>query len=46
MSKRVSIVIDDDLDKKIRAHQAKIIKKQNSPHSFSKTVNDLIRQAI
>jgi len=46
MSRRVTIMIQDDLDKKIRAYQAKKIQKENSTYSYSKTVNELLRKAI
>ncbi|MCV0429977.1 hypothetical protein [Nitrosopumilus sp.] len=46
MSRRVTIMIEDDIDKKIRAYQAKKIQKENSAHSYSKVVNELLRKAI
>ena len=46
MSKRVTIVLDDDLDKKLRLRQAKIIQKENSSCSFSRVVNDAIRKVL
>jgi len=46
MSKRVTIVLDDDLDKKLRLRQAKIIQKENSSCSFSRVVNDVIRKVL
>ena len=46
MSKRTSIVVDDDLDKKIREYQVKIMKKTNSSYSYSKAVNELLRKAL
>ncbi len=46
MSKRVTIMIDEDLDKKIRLLQAKAIAKQQKSVSFSKTLNDLVRKAL
>jgi len=39
-------MIENDLDKKIRAYQAKKIQKENSTFSYSKTVNELLRKAI
>jgi len=39
-------MMEDDLDKKIRAYQAKVMQKKNSTYSYSKTVNDLLRKAI
>ena len=46
MSKRVTIMIDDELDKKIRAFQAKKIQKDSTSYSYSKAVNDIIRKGI
>jgi len=46
MARRVTIMIENDLDKKIRAYQAKKIQKENSTFSYSKTVNELLRKAI
>jgi hypothetical protein len=46
MSRRVTIMIQDDLDKKIRSYQAKKIQKENSTYSYSKTINELLRKAI
>ena len=46
MVRRVSVVMDDDLDKKIRVLQAKTIQKKNAPYSYSKAVNNLLRKAI
>ena len=46
MARRVTIMIENDLDKKIRTYQAKKIQKENSTFSYSKTVNELLRKAI
>jgi hypothetical protein len=46
MSKRVTIVIDDSLDKKLRILQAKIIQQTQSSYSFSKVVNDTLRKSL
>ncbi|MCZ6581604.1 MAG: hypothetical protein O6761_00310 [Thaumarchaeota archaeon] len=46
MSKRVTIMIDDDLDKKIRTIQAKLIQKQQSSYSFSKVLNETLRKTL
>lgn len=46
MSKRVTIMIDDELDKKIRIYQAKKIQKENIAYSYSKAVNDILRNGI
>ena len=46
MSKRVTIMIDDDLDKKIRLRQAKWIQQNQTSHSYSKTLNEVIRKSL
>ncbi len=46
MSKRITIMIDDDLDKKLRLRQAKIIARESSTCSFSRVLNDTIRHAL
>jgi hypothetical protein len=45
MARRSAIMIDDELDKKIRALQAKIIQKENRSVSYSHVVN-LLLQAV
>ena len=46
MVRRATIMIEEDLDKKIRAYQAKKMQKQNSTYSYSKAVNDIIRECL
>ena len=46
MSKRVTIMIDDDLDKKIRMRQAKMIQQNQTSYSFSKTLNEILRKSL
>ena len=46
MSRRVTIMIDANLDKKIRSYQSKKMEKENSNYSFSRAVNDIIRRNI
>ena len=46
MAKRVTIMIDDDLHKKIRYRQAKLIEKTNNAVSFSQLVNDTLRKCM
>ena len=43
-SKRVTIVIDDDLDKKLRLIQAKQIQKRQRSISYSRILNAVIRK--
>ena len=46
MSIRVTIMIDDDLDKKIRIRQSKRIQQENSACSFSKMLNETLRKSL
>ncbi len=46
MSKRVTIVIDEDLDKKIRLRQAKTIQQTQSSCSYSKIINEVLRKKL
>jgi len=46
MSKRVTIMIDDDLDKKLRNRQAKIIQNEQASYSYSRVVNDTLRKVL
>ena len=46
MGRRVTIMIEDSLDKKIRQFQSKTMQKENSTYSYSKAVNDLLRKAL
>jgi len=46
MSKRVTIVIDDDLDKKLRLLQAKMISQEQTSYSYSKVLNECVRKAF
>jgi len=46
MSKRVTIMIDDDLDKKLRLRQAKMILQEQSSYSYSRTLNETLRKVL
>lgn len=46
MSKRITIMLDDDLDKKLRLKQAKMIQNTNGTYSFSKMLNEVLRKAL
>jgi hypothetical protein len=43
MSKRVTIMIEDELDKKIRLIQANEIKNTTSSVSYSGTINKILK---
>ena len=46
MSKRVTIVIDDNLDRKIRNLQAKQIQTNEKNVSYSQVINQLLRKEL
>jgi hypothetical protein len=46
MSKRITIMIDDDIDRVLRIKQAHQIKKVNGSYSFSQTINDTLRKNL
>jgi len=46
MGKRVTIMIDDDIDKKLRLIQAKQISKTSSSVSFSNVLNEVLRRQL
>lgn len=45
-AKRITIMLDNDLDKKLRLMQGKIIAKDNISCSFSRVINDTIRKSL
>ena len=46
MSKRITLLIDDELYKKLRTKQAAEIKKTATAVSFSKTVTDILKKHV
>lgn len=46
LSKRVTIMIDDDLDKKLRLRQAKLISQEQTSYSYSRVLNETIRGCL
>ncbi len=42
MAKRVTIMISDDLDRRVRQYQAKTIQDTNKAYSYSRAINDLL----
>ncbi len=46
MSIRVTIMIDEDLDKKLRLRQAKRIQQEQASCSFSKMLNETLRKSL
>ncbi len=45
-NKRICVLIDDDVDKKLRTHQAQLIRKNNRTWSYSKALNHALRIAL
>ena len=46
MAKRITIMLDDDLDKKLRLIQAKAIQSTASSVSFSTVLNETLRNSL
>ncbi len=46
MTKRVTIMIDDDNDKKLRDIQSKRIKESQSSVSYSRVLNDILTRSL
>ena len=46
MSKRITVMVDDDLDKKIRLMQAKLIQKENTSISYSYVLNLILQGGL
>jgi len=46
MTKRVTIMVDDDVDRKTRLLQAKRIEKEQKSISYSRVLNDLVRKGF
>jgi hypothetical protein len=46
MGKRITVVLDDDLVKKLREKQAKLIRESAKSVSFSRVLNDTLRKRI
>jgi predicted transcriptional regulator len=46
MGKRITIMLDDDLNKKLHLIQAKAIQSTTSSVSYSKVINETIRKQL
>jgi len=46
MAVRITIMLDEELLKKLRIIQAKMLKTQNKSISLSRVINDYLRDAI
>ena len=45
-AKRITIMVDDDLDKKLRLRQAKLIQQRQSSVSYSRVINEVVRKCL
>jgi len=46
MAKRITIMIDDDIDKKLHLIQAKQISQTSSNVSYSSVINEVLRRQL
>ena len=46
MAKRITIMIEDDLEKKVRMMQSKTILSENKSVSFSSVINSLLAKQL
>ena len=46
MTKRVTIMIDEDIDKKLRMRQAKMIIQEQTSYSYSRVLNEALRKVL
>ena len=46
MAQRITIMLDDELAKKLRNMQAKLIKESTKSVSFSKVLNEMVKQGL
>lgn len=46
MLKRITIMLDSELQKKLRERQAKMIKQESKGVSFSRVINDALEDCL
>jgi len=46
MSRRVTIMLEDDLAKKLRMKQSKLLQETNDTISFSHVINETLRSCL
>ena len=46
MAKRVTILIDEELDRRVREYQAKMMLEGNKACSYSAAMNDLLARGV
>ena len=44
MAKRITIMLDEDLDEKIRARQIRVMTETQKGYSYSQSLNDMLRR--
>lgn len=44
--KRVSVMMDDEIDRKLRNLQAHLIRKDNKSYSYSQVLNLVVKQGL
>lgn len=46
MAKRVTIMIANDLDRKVRIRQADLIRKNGTSYSFSAVIGEILKKGL
>jgi hypothetical protein len=46
MARRVTFMIDDDLDKRLRGYQIKLMQNRNKTVSYSEVINEILEKHI
>lgn len=46
MSQRITIVLEDELIKKLRTKQSKLIQSTSGSVSFSRVINDMLKDCV
>ena len=46
MTKRVTLMMDDELGRKIREYQAEVMLERNKAHRYSDAVNDILTRGV
>lgn len=46
MSKRITIIMEDEIDKKLRLKQAKLIQNSMSAVSYSSVINQTLKKGL
>lgn len=46
MPKRITLILDDEIDKKLRSKQAAMIRKSTTSVSFSQIINETLKKSL